>query len=532
MSPIRLNEEVGSDLLLDVETLQVWPGSMTFLNNLITQYEREAVHTESTVDSEGQVQFSVPDEAAISTRGYALAEATETYASSTESALNLIYASREKSDSRLAASLRGSAQDIRDSIGPNPDPISEVLVTGSSSREVSSKDLIDRIPGIDVVKKNELIKWFSDCYRCETRISATLNNDLTLPEILLDMADLIAELDSIMDTALAAFDWTKFLAQICPLLSLGTWCIPDLIAFLTILASLLQQYWLVDPLLEFDWWGLVATLLYPVLQGIYVLVSTGLNLSIAPMTCINNMIDDIRGVFEATSTLDASLGLSIGHLTATILTAHPATPSAYSADVVRRLSGKTDWVSGDTLIDYSEIINFLNPAEVAKLALTDFDFKLNNLSEWLSSRLAVLKVQSRNTLLSSLKFTNVMLAVGRLYSFIKTMIELISEGKSICTEETSSTGATQFVPTETLQNLFAGTGFIPSWVTFDNTPGPSGPETGSIFDGENQNRPESFTIIDSSTGATSTIIGCLGRLSQGEAVKIQEWMDELDDLTS
>jgi hypothetical protein len=538
---------------IDINKHSDWPLFEGWLNELIQYYEVNALKPSQRKGESGRTQIIPPTESAISIKAYQIAIQADNIADTAQAVGQMSKDNIDRSKSNFGTDFRGVTSDARHDAATSDspllnNPIVDTLMTGHSTVEISPDGL--RGAGINQefsgdllgssFRKNDLVKWFADCFPCDGRITAALNADITLPEILVEIGDFLDDIINILDQALAAWDSGRFIANLCSLLAMGKWCIQDLIALEGILAAQLQQFWLIDPSLRFSWWGLISALLLPILQVLHSVASMSVQLALGPVDCLKTIFQDMRRLVEATGSLDSSLGMSLGHLQASVLTTghslgHAATsvPSqdnlvatdvednTYSVEVTRRLRGKTDWFSGDTLLDYSEVLNILSPVETALLTVVDFEAKIDNISEWLASKIAVLRSQSRESMFASLKFANVMLSLGRLWTFVTVIAKLIAEGESICKQETDSSGNSTFIPTTSLELLFSNTGIIPPWVSVSTTVKPGE----AVINAPNR---ESLTIIDMSLNTEHRTLGCVGRIEAHEADKISAWMEDLD----
>ena len=521
-----------SNIIIDIDKYSSWPSFEAWLNEVINHYSSNSVKPETHIDDNGNVENFIPSESDISTRFYALAHTADNSADTADKMITI----SEKNNKRRGDTLRGTLSDVAYDVReanieetPVGDTLEEVLLRGETA-DITPDVGIDDLGVVgDSFRRNELVQWFSDCLPCDGRIEANLRTDLSIPEIILGLADFLGDLEDILDLAFGSFDSGRALASICSVMPLGKWCIRDLTALLTMLASLLNMYWLVDPSNKFSWDGILYTILFPILQLLYSAASMSVNISIGPLKCIETFLHQVRSAINAAETLEESLGMSLGHLQDTITSTGDLGSQMFGTtdqNLLRNLRGKSDWVKGDTLIDYASILNLLNPVEIALLAKKDFDLRFDSIADWLSSKISVMRSQSRETMFASLKWTNVLLAVGRLYSFIDALIKLISEGTEVCHERFDASGNRRFVPTEPVEDLFAGTGAIPEWVTIR-----TGPEIAEIAtDGIDSTKNDKLTIIDNSLGSKHSSLGCLGRISAEEEEKVRQWMAELDDL--
>lgn len=527
---------------IDIQKYINWPYFEPFINQLIQKYESESSRPKMSTDKRGVVIFEAPSESDLSIGGYSIAETADSSANTVRNAVNYSQINHAKRKNRVRSALYSAADDTREDLIEQGGAVGETLATGRSTFEFNLDDLARGdgsgfANGIPVVE--DVVEWFADCYDCDGRIIGTLSTDLTLPEILIELGDFLGDIEDVLDTAFNAFDSSRALARMCAILPLGRWCPPDLMALLGVLASLLQQYWLINPLLEFNWWGIVAALLYPILQAAYSVLGMGLNLSVQPVNCLIQILRDIRGIVHATERLDSSLGLSLGHTAATVQTTF-SNDRQYSQEILDRLHSKQDWFSGDTLGEYSEVLGLLSPIETSLLSIKDFQAKLTNLSEWFSSRLRALRSQSREAAFATLKFTNVMMAIARLYNFLDALLKLVVHGKEVCQEKFDDDGNPIFILSKPVDELYAEAGVLPPWVDIQRDPSSeendgevAGPQSTGEVSGPTSDDPpltsnQSFTIIDTSLGTRQVNIGCLGHVTEEEAKQVQNWINELD----
>jgi len=544
---------------VDFEKHKRWDQLLAFTNELISTFERGSVAVEVNIDS-GLPSSSIPTESDVSSRLYSVAFASEASAQYIEEATDVAENNRRGTSQKNAYTTEGSVPLSEETATANPDgTVSGFHAFSNFDEQGLHGNATNTTVGLTgdfgpligkELRENSVIKWFQDCFACSGRVEITATTDLAFPELLSDLDDYLNSLLGMLDISLDMLDSSQFLAQLCSIIAFGKWCIPDLLAFLGILNSLLIQYGMTDPSISLNWWDLFALLFVPILDALSSLANSNVHMSIAPIMCIKRMLKQVRSAIEGVETFDRNLGWTlgqfqrldasasgpfsesrfgheVGNLEGDPFGVNPTEPTRHDAPIINTiqkelLSGKVDWFEGDTLGSYSEVLGILSPIEHALLATMDFDTRNTAIAQWLREKLSVLRSIGLDALRQNIQFINVILSLTRLYRFIDVIIKLISNGRDICKQEVDSNGNLVTIPLELLSDLFTGTAVLPEWVTMVNA------MSGAVG-GLSSTGGQRFTIIDTSLGVQRSSIGCAGRISASDAEKVTEWMKELDE---
>tara|TARA_R110002020_G_scaffold268819_4_gene484151 strand:- start:31215 stop:33440 length:2226 start_codon:yes stop_codon:yes gene_type:complete len=152
--------------------------------------------------------------------------------------------------------------------------------------------------------------WFATCFDCDFRIGGLLTADLVLPDALFDITKLLDGLDLNLNFAFDMMRWDP--DQFCPLLHMGTWCIPDLMALLALINSLFAQYSMMAVSFEFSLMDLLGLLLVPLLEMLQQLLNSSVNLTRPTLKCLMNSMSRMDEFEAFINGLQAKADVSVG----------------------------------------------------------------------------------------------------------------------------------------------------------------------------------------------------------------------------
>jgi len=482
---------------IDIDKHANWPMFDAFLSEVISTYRGSASKAEAQF-VDGEVEYRIPTQSALSVNIYDTAFGASVMAEGmsgmvTESENNQVTVRERDSDLTGGVSVR------------------EDQVAGSTMGSVTRRS------GAPLAADG-LIEWFQECFDCSGRIEGSLEADIVLPEILVDISDTLDGLERDLDFALELLDFK--LGDVCSLFGLGNWCIPDLTTLLAILNSLIVRYSTLAPSIEVSFVDLIGLIFIPILEATRAILNVMRNMALTPIRCVSNALNQMKDLRDEIAGprptgVDNGEGLGLNE-----------TGTAQSETLSRTFDKVNLSAVRSSLDEVGRVVNSMDPLEFLDLTVKTFSSHITNLLYWLASKVNVLKLQASDMFTVNLDFTSLLMYLARMRTFIQGVIDLTSQGTKVCT--TDSDG--RYIPTQPIEELFYGTDIIPPWVSVTTESGETGQSNTS---GPNiPTSVERFTIIDSSLGTAHTEIGCLGRITLADKAKVDQWIADLDNIST
>lgn len=521
-----------------------WDQYENWLNSLIKQYESNVGRPRPGADP---MQSSIIEEAAIFTKHYGISKAVDDITDQAEDTVSFFERNRDRArriPNDVNTALSDTATSVRTDINSAvADPVGTLdRNVGTDIGGFISRNIMDPYRGGQFglnnpwvereIVRSDLVEWFKDCYSCNVRINLDL--DLQLPEFAFIEMDLMGRLGDLLDLVISDLDQGPFYASLCSMISLGKWCIPDILALRAVLDLLLFKYFQIDINLDFDWMGIVLAIVLPVLKTINRTISASVNMALSPFQCLEQMLNDLKTLWESLENFDVDANLDNGQLSASI------SNSTLSS------IGKKGFGVGDTMLSFSDKLDGIPIVDKFILALEDGSGWMQELSNFINRKLQALSAKGVDSMFGSVKIINVISNIQRMFRFVDFIASLVSAGVEICHEEITPVGTRTFVPNIPIPDLFTSYNIAPPWVylvpggqdTNTDQPASVGIDSSTTVTGyttSNTNEPgssgrgDSFTIIDRGLQTKTVLLSCNKIVEKQDADQVAKWIQELNE---